>query len=102
METTNKVKKLLTTSRDPNEVQDWIFSLTPIGVAFGFYMMFIMSSDIEPKGLFVAYGAAAGIIGLQSSWIVRGWRNNHAITILMGLLGIAITLGLLALYLYLV
>ncbi|MDH3987348.1 MAG: hypothetical protein OEV12_13200, partial [Gammaproteobacteria bacterium] len=62
METTGKVKKLLTTSRDPNEVQDWIFSLTPIGVAFGFYMMFIMSSDIEPKGLFVAYGAAAGII----------------------------------------
>ncbi len=93
-----KVKKLLTTSRDPNEVQDWIFSLTPIGVAFGFYMMFIMSSDIEPKGLFMAYGAAAGIIGLQSYWVVRGWRKNHVSTVVMGVIGIAITLGLLSLY----
>ena len=98
METTSKVKKLLTTSRDPNEVQDWIFSLTPIGVAFGFYMMFIMSSDVEPKGLFVAYGAAAGIIGLQSYWIARGWRKNHFSTVVMGTIGIALTLGLLSLY----
>jgi len=98
MGNTSKLKKLLTTSRDPNEVQDWIFSLTPIGVAFGFYMMFIMSSDIEPKGLFVAYGAAAGIIGLQSYWIARGWRKNHFSTVVMGAIGIALTLGLLSLY----
>lgn len=98
MENSSKLSKLLTTSRDPCEVQDWLFSLTPIGVAFAFYMIFIMSSDIEPKGLFIAYGAAAGIIGLESYWIFRGWRNNHAITIVMGLIGIAITLGLLGLY----
>ena len=98
MGNTSKLNKLLTTSRDPCEVQDWLFSLTPIGVAFAFYMIFIMSTDIEPKGLFIAYGAAAGIIGLESYWVVRGWRNNHAITIVMGLIGIAITLGLLGLY----
>ncbi len=98
MGNTSKVNKLLTTSRDPKEAQDWIFSLTPIGVAFGFYMMFIMSSGIEPKGLFIAYGAAAGIIGLESYWIVRGWRKNHASTVVMGILGIALTLGLLFLY----
>lgn len=99
MGNSSKVNKLLSTSRDPNEVQDWIFSLIPIGVAFGFYMMFIMSSDIEPKGVFVAYGAAAGLIGLESYWIARGWRKNHMSTVVMGVLGIVLTLG--ALYLYL-
>jgi len=98
----SKLNKLVTTHRGPGEVQDWIFSLTPIGVAFTFYIVFIMSTAIEPKGLFIALGAAAGFIGLESYWIIRGWRNNHAITILMGLLGITITLGLLGLYLYIV
>jgi hypothetical protein len=60
--------------------------------------MFIMSTNIEPKGLFLAYGAAAGFIGLESYWIVRGWRKNNASTIVMGLIGIAVTLGLLFLY----
>ena len=98
MGNTSKIKKLFTTSRDQREIEDWIFSLTPVGVAFVFYTIFIMSTHIEPKGLFLAYGAAAGIIGLQSYWIVRGWRNNHASTILMGLVGIFITLGILGLY----
>ena len=98
MENTGKLNKLLTTSRDPGEIQDWIFSLTPIGVAFVFYMIFIMSTDIEPKGLFIAYGAAAGFIGLESYWIIRGWRNNHLLTIMLGFIGIAITAGLLGLY----
>ena len=61
-----------------------------------------MSTEIEPKGLFLAFGAAAGFIGLESYWIIRGWRNNHAITIVMGLLGIALTLGLLGLYMHFV
>jgi hypothetical protein len=94
----NKLNKLLTTSRGKNETEDWIFSLTPMGVAFVFYIMFIMSTNIEPKGLFLAYGAAAGFIGLESYWIVRGWRKNNASTIVMGLIGIAITLSLLFLY----
>ena len=98
MGSASKLNKLLTTSRDKNEAEDWIFSLTPMGVAFVFYVMFIMSTNIEPKGLFLAYGAAAGFIGLESYWIVRGWRKNNASTIVMGLIGIAITLGLLFFY----
>ena len=95
----NKLDKLLTTHRGPGEIQDWIFSLTPVGVAFVFYVVLIMSSNIESKGLFIAYGAAAGIIGLESYWIIRGWHNNHASTIIMGILGIIITLAMLGFYL---
>jgi hypothetical protein len=98
MESTSKLDKLLTTSRDKNETEDWIFSLTPMGVAFVFYVIFIMSTNIETKGLFLAYGAAAGFIGLESYWIVRGWRKNNISTIVMGFIGIAITLSLLFLY----
>jgi hypothetical protein len=98
MESTGKLNKLLTTGRDQSEAEDWMFSLVPIGVAFVFYMVFIMSTNIEPKGLFLAYGAAAGFIGLESYWIIRGWRKNHAITIVMGFVGITITLCLLFLY----
>ena len=98
MGSASKLNKLLTTSRDKSEAEDWIFSLTPMGVAFVFYVMFIVSTNIEPKGLFLAYGAAAGFIGLESYWIVRGWRKNNASTIVMGLIGIAVTLGLLFLY----
>jgi hypothetical protein len=98
MGSASKLNKLLTTSRGKGETEDWIFSLTPMGVAFVFYVMFIMSANIEPKGIFLAYGAAAGFIGLESYWIVRGWRKNNAGTIVMGLLGIAITIGVLFLY----
>jgi len=98
MSDTDKLHKLLETHRGPGEIQDWIFSLTPIGVAFVFYIVFIMSSDIEHRGLFIAYGAAAGFIGLESYWIVRGWRNNHASTIIMGVIGIIVTLCLLGFY----
>ena len=98
MKDESKIEKLLKTSRKTGEAEDWIFSLTPITVAFVFYIMFIISTDIEQKGLFIAYGATAGIVGLESYWIVRGWRNNHVSTMVMGVLGIAITLGLLRLY----
>ena len=100
MKDESKIEKLIKTSRKTGEAEDWIFSLTPITVAFVFYIMFIISTDIEQKGLFIAYGASAGIIGLESYWIVRGWRNNHGSTIVMGVLGIAITLGLLSLYMF--
>ncbi len=100
MKDESKIEKLIKTSRKTGEAEDWIFSLTPITVAFVFYIMFIISTDIEQKGLFIAYGASAGIIGLESYWIVRGWRNNHGSTILMGVFGIAITLGLLSMYIF--
>ena len=98
MEDTGKLNKLLTTSRDKTEAEDSIFSLTPMGVAFTFYAMFVMYLNLEPKALLMAYGAAAGYIGLESYWIVRGWRKNNISTILMGLIGIALTVGLLYLY----
>ncbi len=96
----SKLEKLLKTSRERTETENWIFSLTPIGVAFVFYIMFIISTDMENKGLLIAYGAAAGFIGLETYWVVRGWRKNHLITIVMGILGIALILGLLKLYMY--
>jgi len=102
MRDTDKLNKLLTTHRGPGEIQDWIFSLTPIGVAFVFYIVFIMSSNIEPKGLFIAYGAAAGFIGLESYWMVRCWHNNHGSTVIMGAIGILITIFALGFYLSIV
>lgn len=99
-EEASKLEKLLKTPRHHGEAESWIFSLTPIAVAFAFYIMFILSTDMENKGLFMVYGAVAGIIGLESYWIVRGWRKNHLSTIVMGVLGIAIALGLLRLYIY--
>lgn len=95
----NKLSKLATTGRGPDEAENWMFSLIPIVVAFSFYVIFIMNSDIESKNLFIAYGAAAGFIGLESYWVLRGWRNNHGSTVLMGVLGIAATLGGLSFYL---
>lgn len=94
----SKLKKMVKTSRKKGEAEDWIFSLVPISVAFAFYTLFIIVSDIEQKGLFMAIGAAAGVIGLESYWVVRGWRNDHGSTVVMGIIGIAITLGLLSLY----
>lgn len=95
----SKLEKLVKTSRKTGEGEDWIFSLVPISVAFVFYTFFIITSDFEGKGTFLAFGAAAGIIGLESYWVIRGWRNDHGSTVIMGIIGIAITLGLLFLYL---
>jgi hypothetical protein len=49
--------------------------------------------------IFIAYGAAAGFIGVEGYWVFHGWRNNHGSTVVMGILGIAVTLVLLGLYL---
>ena len=95
----NKLNKLLTTRRDQEEAENWIFSLIPVSVAFAFYIVFITASDLENKEIFIAYVATAGFIGLESYWILRGWRKNHGSTVFMGILGIAATLGLLNLYL---
>lgn len=95
----NKPNELSSHKRGPSEVENWIFSLIPIAVAFTFYIVFITSSDIENKSVFIAYGAAAGFIGLESYWIIRGWRNKHHSIVLMGIFGIAATIGLLGLYL---
>lgn len=95
----NKLKQLLTTSRGPEEAENWMFSLIPVTVAFAFYIVFITASDLQNKGIFIAYGAAAGFVGLETYWILRGWRRNHGSTVFMGILGVAATLGILNLYL---
>ena len=99
MEAESKLSKLLTTSRDPQEVQDWIFSLTPLGVAFVFFFLFMLAMDIPDKTLGLVVGVSAGFTGLQSYWVFRGWRRNHFSTVLMGVIGISITLAALWLYL---
>jgi uncharacterized membrane protein len=97
----NKVSKLLKTSRDPQEVQDWMFSLVPLGVAFAFFLIFLWPMNISHKDMIIAIGVAAGFIGLQSYWVFRGWRKNHIITIVLGLIGIAITFAMAWLYMVL-
>jgi len=92
MKIANKINKLLATHLWPEDIQDWLYSLPPLGVAFVLYVIYIISSDIEPKGLYIAYGAAAGFIVLESYWIARGLLNNHASTIIMGVIGIIMAL----------
>jgi hypothetical protein len=102
MASDGKLSKLLRTGRNPQEVEDWIFSLTPLGVAFVFFFIFLLPMDIPHKDVILIVGTAAGFTGLQSYWIFRGWRKNHALTIVLGLIGIAVVLGLVELYLTLV
>jgi hypothetical protein len=94
-----KLGKLLRTRRNPQEVETWLFSLIPLGVAFVFFFIFLLPMNIPNKDMVMVIGVAAGFIGLQSYWIFRGWRKNHALTIVLGLTGIAIVLGLVRLYL---
>jgi hypothetical protein len=94
-----KLGKLLRTGRNPQEIETWLFSLIPLGVAFVFFFIFMLPMDIPRKDVVMVIGTAAGFTGLQSYWIFRGWRKNHALTIVLGLIGIAIVLGLVRLYL---
>jgi hypothetical protein len=94
-----KLGKLLRTGRNPQEIETWLFSLIPLGVAFVFFFIFLLPMDIPRKDVVMVIGTAAGFTGLQSYWIFRGWRKNHALTIMLGLIGIAIVLGLVRLYL---
>jgi hypothetical protein len=99
MASDGKLGKLLKTGRNPQEVEDWLFSLIPLGVAFAFFFIFLLPLDIPRKDVVMVIGTAAGFTGLQSYWIFRGWRKNHALTIVLGLIGIALVLGLVKLYL---
>jgi hypothetical protein len=98
-----KAHEMMNARKGPVEIQhcaiqDWLFTFVPLGVAFTFYIIFIMAANIEPKGLFMAGGAAAGFIGLQSYWVFRGFCKKRPIIIIAGLIGIAVTIGLLMLY----
>ena len=90
---------MLKTSRDEKEIERWLFSLTPLGVAFCFFFVFMLPMDIPNKHLILVTGAAAGFAGLQSYWVFRGWQRSEGSTVIMGIIGIAITFGLVGLFL---
>ena len=82
-----------------DEISDWMFSIAPVGVAFAFYIVFILYAKLENSHLYIAFGAAAAIVGLQSYWVMRGLRKGHTFTVILGSLGVLLTGGLLYLYL---
>jgi len=84
-----KLKKMFGGVRDPAEMSTWIFSLTPLGIAFTFYFVFLLPMEIENKDLLYVVGAAAGFSGLQAYWIARGWKRNDGMTVVLGMVGIA-------------
>ena len=89
-----KFKNMFSGERDPAEMSNWIFSLTPLGIAFAFYFVFLLPMDIPNKDLLYVVGAAAGFAGLQAYWVARGWRRNDGMTVILGLVGIAFALAL--------
>ncbi|EIJ33469.1 hypothetical protein [Thiothrix nivea] len=99
MEQKNTPDQLSAAKDSPDVVANWVFSLLPIGVAFVFYVVFISATSLENANVFIAYGAAAAFVGLETYWIMYGLRKKYLGTVVMGLVGIAITLGLLYLYL---
>ena len=88
MGTGKKIKKMFEGERDPAEMSTWIFSPTPLGIAFCFYFVFLLPLEIENKDLLYVVGAAAGFSGLQAYWISRGWRREDGITVILGIVGI--------------
>ncbi|MGD2054348.1 MAG: hypothetical protein PVG45_09590 [Gammaproteobacteria bacterium] len=83
-----KMKKMFAQDRDHAEMSTWLFSLTPLGIAFCFYFVFLLPMDIPNKDLLYVVGAAAGFSGLQAYWIARGWKRNEGMTVVLGILGI--------------
>jgi uncharacterized membrane protein HdeD (DUF308 family) len=83
-----KFKNMFTGERDPAEMSTWIFSLTPLGIAFTFYFVFLLPMEIANKDLLYVVGAAAGFSGLQAYWIARGWKREEWITVILGIVGI--------------
>jgi len=90
MRITDKVDNMLKKKRDENEVQRWIFSLIPLGVAFVFFFIFMLPMEIANKDVILVTGAAAGFAGLQTYWIFRGWQRGEGLTIVLGVIGIVI------------
>ena len=99
MKLSYKFSQLFSGSRDEKEIQRWIFSLIPLGVVLSFFFVFLLPMDVPNKSVFMVMGLAAGFAGLQSYWVFRGWQRNEGMTVVLGVLGIAITFGLLWLYL---
>ena len=67
-------------------------------MAFVFYVVLILQSELENKNEFLAIGAAAAFIGLESYWVVHGLRLGRKRIVLLGAVGIAITLALVTIF----
>ena len=91
MQVTEKVGQRFKLGRDEREVQRWMFSLAPLGVAFVFFFIFLLPMDIPNKDVILVAGFAAGFVGLEAFWIFRGWQRSEGLTVLLGVLGIGIT-----------
>ena len=87
---TDKNNRMQVAKRDEKEVQRWIFSLIPLGVAFVFFFIFMLPMQIANKDIILITGAGAGFAGLQTYWIFRGWRRGEGLTVVLGVIGIAI------------
>jgi len=83
-----KLKSILETSRHEHEIQWWMFSLAPLGVAFSFFFVFIVPMEIPNKDVVLVTGLAAGFAGLQTYWIFRGWQRDEGLTVLLGIVSI--------------
>lgn len=93
MHLSDKVDHILHSHQDEKEVQLWIFSLTPLGVAFAFFLVFMLPLEISNKDIILVAAGGAGFAGLQAYWIFRGWRREEGLTILLGVLGLAATMA---------
>jgi len=99
MEEPGKRRRTLSITESTGDIPDWVNSLLPVGVAFACYVSIILAAGIEPKAQLIAYGAAAAFIGLECYWILRGLRNNHLGTMVTGILGAALAVYILDLFL---
>jgi hypothetical protein len=96
----NKLKKLFTVERDIKEVERWIFSLAPLAIAFTFFVVFLFPVETQRKDVIYVIGLTAGFSGLQTYWIIRGWKRNEGMTIILGILGIVLAVVAALVYLY--
>ena len=94
MEKNIKLGQLSNDQDHPDIVTDWIVSLLPIGVALIFYVAFMSATNLDNSEVYITYGAGIAFIALEAYWIIYGFRKKHVGAVIMGLIGIAIILGL--------
>lgn len=95
-----KFKKLFAAPREPQEVERWIFSLVPLMVTFSFFVLFMAPVNIENKDAVYIIAITSGFVGLESYWIIRGWKRNEGMTIILGVIGIALAVAFAWAYLH--
>jgi uncharacterized membrane protein len=94
MKLSERLAKMFGEYRDDKEMEKWVMSLAPLTIAFLFFMIFMLPVDVEDKDLILVGAGCAGFAGLQAYWVVRGWKRAEGMTILQGLIGIALAVGI--------